>query len=298
MQQRKMNFREKIRAYKLGTQVTIAWILMAVFVISFAAYQFPAVRKAPVASELVLALFTSILVSVVTLVVSIIVEFNRHKADAYLESIREFGIGNLFINKENVLRELLSDCDSKIWISGYRLILTKNLKNDIYNAIKRGADFYGLICPPWTEAFKMVYGANEKVIDNYLDVFYSVSKARKELGGSARQIKIVFVNKPIFSDTYRVDQRLIAGPYMHNRDEEDHAITAKDFFSYDLVRKSRLSDLIDAEYRTLYKEAESELDLDKFDEVYAKIRSGDFCEADKIKLFMEACIEHTPEDIL
>ncbi len=296
--QKKMNFREKIKAYKLGTQVTIVGILLLVFLISFIAYQFDAVRTAPVASELVIALFTSLLVSIITLVVDIIVEFNRHKADAYLESIREFGIGNLFINKEYILRDLLSDCDNKIWISGYRLILTKNIKNDIYEAIIRGADFYGLICPPWTEAFGMVYGKREKVIDNYLAVFYQVNKARKELGDSARRIKIVFVNKPIFSDTYRVDQRLITGPYMHNKDEENHALTAKDFFSYDLVRKSQLSDLIDAEYRTLYKEAEWELDLDKFDEVYKSIQDGDFCEADKIDLFKSACIAHQSEDLV
>ena len=296
--QSKMSFREKIKAYKLGTQVTIAIILLAVFIISFAAYQFPAVRNAPVASELVLALFTSILVSVITLVVDIIVEFNRHKADAYLESIREFGIGNLFTNKEIVLRDLLADCDSKIWISGYRLILTKNLKRDIYEAIKRGADFYALICPPWTEAFKMVYGTNEKVMDNYLEVFNQVSKIREELGKDARRIKIVFVNKPIFSDTYRVDQRLITGPYMHNKDPEYHVLMARDFFSYDLVRKSCLSELIDTEFRTLYKEAQWELDLDKFALAYKEIQNGDYCESEKIKKFFGACVDFVPDDIV
>ena len=173
---KKMSLRERIKSYKLGTQVTIAFILFFVFVVSVLVYQIEPIRKNDVWANLILALFTSVLVSVITLIVDIIVEFNRHKNDAYLESLREFGIGNLYLDKEAVLRELFDECDRKIWISGYRLILTNKLKNDIYSAVKRGADFYAVICPPWTDAFKMVYGSNEKVLDNYLQVFNAVNK--------------------------------------------------------------------------------------------------------------------------
>ena len=70
-------------------------------------------------------------------------------------------------------------------------------------------------------------------------------------------------------------------------------LMAKDFFSYDLVRKSRLSELIHDEYVTLYKEAYLELDWDKFDEAYNKIVNGDMREAEKIEVLKDACIEHT-----
>ena len=290
---RKMNLREKIKSYKLGTQVTIAFILFAVFVISVLVYQIPSVRADEIAANLILALFTSILVSVITLVVDIIVEFNRHKNDAYLESLREFGIGNLYLDKESVLRDLFHDCDRNIWISGYRLILTNKLKKDIHDSIVRGADFNAVICPPWTEAFKMVYGSNEKVLDNYLSVFSAVNKARKEVGKTPAQVQVVFVNKPIFSDTYRVDQRLVTGPYMHNKDDEYNVLMAKDFFSYDLVRKSRLSELIHDEYVTLYKEAYLQLDWDKFDVVYDKIVNSDMRESEKIEELLSACVDHT-----
>ena len=290
---KKMSLRERIKSYKLGTQVTIAFILFFVFVVSVLVYQIEPIRKNDVWANLILALFTSVLVSVITLIVDIIVEFNRHKNDAYLESLREFGIGNLYLDKEAVLRELFDECDRKIWISGYRLILTNKLKNDIYSAVKRGADFYAVICPPWTDAFKMVYGSNEKVLDNYLQVFNAVNKARKETGKSPDKVQVVFVNKPIFSDTYRVDQRLVTGPYMHNKDAEYNVLMAKDFFSYDLVRRSRLSELIHDEYVTLYKEAEMELDWDKFDETYNKIMNADMREAEKIEEFLKACVKHT-----
>lgn len=68
-----------------------------------------------------------------------------------------------------------------IWISGYRLILTCELKKDIYDSILRGADLKAIICPPWSDAFKMVYGSNEKVVDNYLKVFMPSIKPVKKL---------------------------------------------------------------------------------------------------------------------
>ncbi len=295
---KKMGLREKIKAYKLGTQVTIAIILFAIFVMSVLIYQVPSIRANEVTANLILALFTSILVSFITLVVDIVVEFNRHKNDAYLESLHEFGIGNLYLDKETLLRDLFQDCDRKIWVSGYRLILTNKLKKEIHDSIVRGADFNAVICPPWTEAFKMVYGSNEKVLDNYLSVFSAVNKARKEVGKTSSQVQVVFVNKPIFSDTYRVDQRLVTGPYMHNKDAEYNVLMAKDFFSYDLVRKSRLSELISDEYITLYKEANQELDWDKFDEIYEEVTNSDMRESEKIEALLKACVEHTPVDIV
>ena len=101
----------------------------------------------------------------------------------------------------------------------------------------------------------MVYGDGEKVIDNYVQVFQKVNEARIEMEKDDRHIKVVFVDKPIFSDTYRIDQHVITGPYMHNKDQEYHVLMAKDFFSYELVKESKLSSLITDEYITLFQES-------------------------------------------
>jgi len=289
----KTNIFNRLKAYKLNTQVIIAFILLILFFTSFGIYFIPAIHEHAIFSELVLALFTSILVSFITVILDIIIEYNKNRKNEYLETLREFGIGNLYLNKETVLHDLLCDCDRKIWISGYRLILTNKLRGEFKNAILRGADFYALICPPWSDAFKMVYGRNEKVIDNYLRIFHDVNQARITLEKSSDQVKVVFVNKPIFNDTYRIDQHTVTGPYMHNKDTTYNVLMAKDFFSYDIVRESKLSSLVNDEYLTLFQEAEQELDWDKFEIAYEKITGGDFRESEKIELIKEALVERT-----
>lgn len=280
----------KLKSYKLDVQVIIALILLLVFVLSIIFYLIPDVRGNEIAANLLLALFTSLLVSVFTLSADIIVAYNQHKNETYLENLREFGIGNLYSNKEIILREYLQDCDHLIWISGYRLILTRKLEREIGESIERGADFRALICPPWTEAFKMVYGTNEKVMDNYFIIFHSVHEARKATKKDSRRDSVVFVNKPIFSDTYRIDQKLITGPYMHNRDRKYNRLMAKDFFSYDIIKQSSLSKLINDEYETLFGEAVSRLDWALFEKAYVQFKTQDLREAEKIELLKNACV--------
>ena len=282
---------EMIKAYKLDTQVIIGIILIMIIIVSVVVYLQPSFRNNEVISNIVLALFTSLLVSIITIFVDVITAFNKDKHEKYIESLRTFGIGNLYLNKQDLLKELLSDCDSRLWISGYRLIMTYNLREEIYQAVKRGAVFRGVICPPWTEAFKMVYGASEKVVDNYLEVFHLVHKACDESGRPDTENCVVFVNKPIFNDTYRVDQQLVTGPYMHNTDERYNRLMAKDFFSYDIIRDSKLSKLMTEEYETLFSEAETKLDWEKFEEVYDDIKNSDYRESEKIERFLCALTE-------
>lgn len=286
----------RIKAYKLDTQVIIGIVLTIIVIISVVLYLQPSFQKNEVLQNIVLALFTSLLVSIFTIFVDVITEFNKDKHDKYLESLRAFGIGNLYMNKQDLLKDLLHDCDSKLWVSGYRLIMTYNLRNEIYEAVKRGAVFRGVICPPWTDAFKMVYGTNEKVIDNYIEVFHQIHKACAERGISDSNNCVVFVNKPIFNDTYRIDQQLITGPYMHNKDEHYNRLMAKDFFSYDIIRDSKLNKLMNDEYETLFSEAETKLDWEKFEEVYADIKNSDYRESEKIEHFLSALTKVSGEE--
>ena len=287
----KMTFWKKLKAYKLSTQVWLMLIMLAVFVLSLVAYQVPAWRENEVIANILLALFTSLLVTVFTMLTDIIVSYNKHRNDQVLEDIYQFGIQTMHKDKKEALQKLLSECDKRIWISGYRLILTRAIKADIRSAILRGATVTSVVCPPWSEAFKMVYGENEKVMDNYLEVFFTINEARKELKLSEDKFQIVFVDKPIFNDTYRVDMNLITGPYMHNYDAEFNRLMAKDFFSYNIVRQSKLYKLMYEEYQTLYCEAKWQLEWEKFDEVYEKIRKGDYREVEKAELLLGACKE-------
>lgn len=286
---------EKIKAYKLQTQIWIAIFMFVIFVLSLVAYQIPSLRKNEIVSNILIALFTSLLVTVFTMITDIIVSYHSHKNEKFLEGLREFGIDNLHQNKKEALQILLAECDSMIWISGYRLILTCDIKKEIYDSIIRGADLKAVICPPWSQAFKMVYGENEKVLDNYLQVFYTINKARVESGKNKEQMEVVFIDKPLFSDTYRVDQNIITGPYMHNRDSEYHRLMAKDFFSYNIVRQSQLYSIVSDEYNTIYEEAKWKLDWDLFEKIYKEIEEGDKREIEKMEALKSACIEVTGE---
>ena len=288
---RKLKIREKIKAYRLRTQVWVVIIMFVIFILSLIAYQITALRENDIISNILLALFTSLLVTIFTLVADIVVSYNNHKKDEFIEDLHLFGIQHLHRDKKEVLKSLLSDCDKMIWISGYRLILTCDLKNDIYEAIKRGSDLKAIVCPPWSDAFKMVYGSNEKVIDNYLKVFSAINVARKETEKKGNQIEVVFVEKPIFSDTYRVDQYLVTGPYMHNRDPEFNRLMAKDFFSYNIARESDLYNIVKSEYETLYSEAKWRLNWDNFEKIYNEIEAGDKRESEKMDDFISSCDE-------
>lgn len=92
---KKLTLREKINAYKLRTQVWIAVIMFVIFVLSLLAYQIPALRENDVISNILLALFTSLLVTVFTIVADIIVNYNNCKHEEFLEDLHLFGIQHL-----------------------------------------------------------------------------------------------------------------------------------------------------------------------------------------------------------
>lgn len=289
----KLSFREKLEAYHLKNTVYVIILLAVITIISILIYMEPSFRSNDVIANIALAVFTSLLASIVAITAEVYVAFRASENDRFLEDIHTFGIANLNRNKEEALRELLQDCDKEIWVSGYRLIMTANLKEDIAaSIINHGVKVKLLVCPPWETAYQLVYG-EDKVMDNYFKVFYALYKAEKEYAKDKEEhlVEIRFISKPIFSDTYRVDQRLISGPYMHNKDKYSNKITAKDFFSYNLVKKSPLYDLVDGEFRTLWDEAENVVDLNGFDAVYNKYATEDLTEAGKKELLREISVK-------
>jgi len=268
-------------------------VVIVVFVGSFLLYLTPACRNNEVFSNIALALFTSLLATIFSVTAEIYVDYKSMQKDEFLEDIHTFGIAKLDLNKRQLLEELLEHSDKEIWVSGYRLILTNQIKNNIVEAIKRGAGVTTVACPPWSEGFQLVYGNNEKVIDNYYAVFYAIYETMKAEKLGEEHFKVYFSNKPLFSDTYKVDQTLVTGPYLHNKDKEYKRIMAKDFFSYILVRESPLYLLVRDEYVTLRDEAQEELNWELFAAAYRLMEESDWNEREKIEHFREACVTRT-----
>ena len=77
---------------------------------------------------------------------------------------------------------------------------------------------------------------------------------------------------------------------MHNRDEINKRITANDFFTYELTRKSRLYNLIEGEYDTIWNEASIKLDWDKYESKRSIFNRNDMTETDRINALKESVI--------
>lgn len=289
--QRKLSVWAKLKAYRLENNVYVLILLMVSVLISFSFYVMPFFREVKLVPELALACATSLLATIFCVITDVYVKYKSHKNDQFLEGIHEFGISNLHFNKQKLLEDLLVDCDKEVWISGYRLILTSRITSHLVEAVKRGAVIKILISPPWKEGFKSVYGENDKVLDNYYKVFQSIASACTDVKAIC---EIRFTNKPLFNDTYKIDTHLITGPYMHNRDEEHHRISAKDFFTYDLIKRSRLYDLVENEYRTLWEEAEEILVWSEFMRIAEDFRTRDLREKEKIELIQSASARIEP----
>lgn len=288
MNERKFSFWQKLKAYKLQNNVYAMGLLTLAVIASFLVYVSP-ISNTKVVPELMLAIATSLLATIFTLVADLYVKFKTYENDQLLEGIHEFGISDLHFNKQELLNKLLSTCEKELWISGYRLILTSKITPAICQAVKQGAHVKILVSPPWHEGFKLVYGTNERVIDNYCNLFNSIKKVSKELGKHVDEIcEVRFTDKPLFNDTYKIDYHLVTGPYMHNKDEDDQRITANDFFTYNLIRKSRLYELVENEYLTLWDEATQRLDWQKYELAAEQIRVQDLREQEKIKLIYDA----------
>lgn len=249
-------------------------------------YMIPFFREIKFLPEIALACGTSLLATIFVILADVYVKYQNHKNDQFLEGVHEFGIDNLHFDKQQLLEQLLEDCDQEVWISGYRLILTSKITDYLAKVVGRGAHIKILISPPWKEGFKSVYGVNDRVMDNYFKVFQSIARACPDVENSC---EIRFTNKPIFNDTYKVDARLITGPYLHNRDEEHQRISANDFFTYDLVKRSRLYKLVESEFTTLWEEAEETLVWRDFHRIVEDFRNKDLRESEKIELMQSAC---------
>lgn len=257
----------KIVSYHLQTN---AYALIALFifgVISVWTYYLYHEENGFVAN-LWLAVATSIMASFLLLLSETYVKFRAHKNDLFLEGITKLGIANLHFNRSQLLAELIDKCERELWICGYRYYLNADLAEEIANAAKRGVAVRMLIVPPWTDAFKLVYGDKERITDNYVKIFNCVVDAlntpESDLDPDVPNVEVRFINKPLFSDTYKADNKIITGPYMHNLDHIYGRLYAGDFFTYELHQRSILYDRVLDESCAIWEEADHQLDWKRY----------------------------------
>ena len=291
--QHKLSLRQKLEAYKLTTNVYILALLLLGTAVSIALYVTPVFSSVPFFNELALAAATSFLASIFCLFSDVYVQYKNCERDGLLSGLHEFGIQDLHFNKGDLLSSLLPACENRVWISGYRMVLTSRLAPQFRQAVERGASAQLLLCPPWSQGFQMVYGA-EKVSDRYLTVIHALYEG---CHGDLKRCQVRFTHKPLFNDTYRLDEHLITGPYMHNRDPEHQRITANDFFTYDLIRQSRLYKLVEEEFLTLWEEAEEELDLTGFPALWEDVQAHDYRDAEKLERLRGLCRRPDPPSV-
>lgn len=281
-----------IQQYHLGGNIfffCLLSVITAVFVLSWI-YSADGIFH-----ELSLAIATSLMASILCLLSDTYLKIRESKNDRFIGKLKEFGIENLQFNKNEILESIIPHCREEIWISGCRLIMTSkaSFRRALVLACRRSDKMHIklLATPPWSEAYRLTYG-QENVTMNYIKVIADLLECREKHG---LDLQVRFSEKPLFSDTYKVDNRFITGPYLHCADRYQNRITAKDFFSLDITDpQTDLYKIIHSDYMTLWEEAPSRLDLDRFAQKLHTVGDPEkLTEDQRTKLMRDACVSLT-----
>lgn len=247
--------------------------------------------------ELAIAFATSLIASALCLLSDTVLKYRESQNDEYINNLKNFGIENLRFHKDELLEQLIPRCRDEIWITGYRLIMTgkHSFREALCTACARtsGMKVRILVVKPWCQTFRLVYGT-EDVTNNYIKIFRDLARCVDKYD---TQLEIRFTEKPIFNDTYKVDDRFVTGPYLHCRDKNNGRITAKDFFSLDVNdTEKELFKLIEKDYLTVWEESRERLDVRRFlDEVAEKENYETAAQRTQILL---RCCTDIPEPIV
>ena len=262
--------KQLISQYRLGGNIFFSVILA---IISAICIIFWVYSKTDMARELMLAIATSLMASFLCLVSDTYLKIRESKNDSFISKFKDFGIENLHFDKSEVLETLIPKCRDEIWISGYRLIMTSKppFRSALVLACKRSKNLkMKILCvPPWSEVYKNTYGDDDTTA-NYMIVFKDLCECVKTQG---LKLEVRFVNRTIFNDTYKVDNRFITGPYLNCTDRYKNKITAKDFFTLDVDGKEKkLYKILYDDYMAVWDEAENSLNIEKFTQKTAGIK--------------------------
>ncbi|MDR2347917.1 MAG: hypothetical protein LBD90_04725 [Bifidobacteriaceae bacterium] len=289
-----MSVWQKIKARRLVNTTRVLIVFVVLFAASLVGYYGFSLT---VAREVFMGLFTSLLASILITAFELYTKYKDFEDQEFIDNIYAFGIHNLYFTKRDLLSDRIEKARSEIWISGYRLILTADLTRQIMGAVSRGVAIRMLICPVWEEGYRLVYGDGRGIIDNYFKIFSIVNKCRRENAGT--NFEVHFTPVPLFNDTYRVDDKIITSPYMHNRDIVFGTMSAHDFFTYELDERYKLFQLMEAEYVALWDGATGALfgsDLPALMQAFDAQDLSDSAKAKLLRGFVRPLAPTTPGD--
>lgn len=277
-----------IRQYHL-TGNLLFLLMLVVFSVTFVLTW--ALTEKGMMHELSIAFATSLIASALCLLSDSMLKYRDSQNDEYINNLKNFGIENLQFHKDELLESIMPKCKHEIWITGYRLIMTgkKSFRQSLREACRRthGLAVRVLVVPPWSKTFRLVYGS-EDVIDNYIKIFTELCDCVEQYGTN---LEIRFTDKPVFNDTYKVDDRFITSPYLHCFDNSNGKITAKDFFSLDINDPHKqLYDLIYQDYVAVWDESVEKLDVLRFMDKFGNGKYANLSSEEKNKLLEECTI--------
>lgn len=279
-----------IQQYRLTGNLMFLLLLVVLTVIFLVAWLLT--QNGDILHELSIAFSTSLIASALCLLSDMILKYRESKNDEYINTLKSFGIENLQFHKDELLEQIIPKCSSEIWISGYRLIMTAKASflEALVAACRNhpGIQIKVLTVAPWSETFRLVYG-NEDVTDNYMKVFGTLCRCVKDYH---IHLEIRMTDKPIFNDTYKVDERFVTGPYLHCVSENNTKITAKDFFSLDINDPRKvLFGIISKDYMAVWDDANCALDCSGFYDVCQSEMEGiyKYSKEEKLALLKHWC---------
>lgn len=267
---------QRIKARHLESNVYTLIAFVVLFLVSTALY---VLVPDGVSGEIFIAVSTSLLATIFISFFDIYTGYKNFENKAFIENLYKFGIHNLHLDKADLLARLIHEAHDEIWISGYRLILTRELSLEIYEALRRGVRVRFLVCPPWETAHTLVYGDLESSLENYLALVRLLFVGGEGEGGTRASapgaVVMRFTKKPLFNDTYLVDDKIVTSPFMHNKDLTHGVISAKDFFTYELDKEYRLYELVREEYLALWEGCSVSLEPEDAEKLIAEIDANE-----------------------
>lgn len=276
-----------LRQYRLTGNLVFLGLLVFFSVFFVATWIF---TGGGILHELSIAFATSLIASALCLLSDTILKYKDSQNDEYINNLKSFGIENLQFHKDELLETIIPKCRYEIWITGYRLIMTgkEAFRQAIRKACERtyGLQIRVLVVPPWSETFRLVYG-EENVVDNYIKIFSDLSDCIQKYGA---KVEIRFTDKPVFNDTYKVDNRFVTSPYLHCLDTVNGKITAKDFFSLDINDPHKqLYELVRDDYLAIWDACTKKLDFASFTEQFMEQKNLNASYQEKNLLLSKCC---------
>lgn len=253
----KQSMRQIIKQYGLQKDLLIFSVIFILTIVFYVAWTKSSLE---LSKELWLAIFTSLGASLITLSADLILKYNQSKNDEHISSLASFGIDNIRFSKDEVLETLIPKAKNQLWISGYRLIMTT--KQPFLTAIRdacerrKGKDFRIkiLLVSVFSQSYGYVYeNDRSRTLDNYRKLYNLLLEMVDKY---QTDIEIRFTIRPIFNDTYRVDNTFITSPFLHATDAFKEKITAKDFYSFQMSDAgSLIYNRVESDFMTIWEDS-------------------------------------------